>query len=225
MQITFIILILLFVQSSASAEIKGSLERHLKSDPRQKYYLYLPKNFDPARNYPLFIGIHWYKGTAQEQIDNWHNFTNRDQYILLCPQFKDGYQELRHKEDKILIHIMDETAKEFHYDSSKVYLVGCSGGGQFAHRFIFKHPTLIKAAGIIAAGSYSTPPADLGLAKVKFFVGIGQQDSQRLAIAQKFSQELSAIGCDTQFKVFPNIGHSCGIDSQMAVAEYLKGLK
>jgi predicted peptidase len=219
-----LVFILLLTSRPASAEVEGTLARNLKSDPKQKYYLYLPKNFDPAHQYPLFIAIPWYKGTAQEQIENWHNFTNRDQYILLSPQFKDGYQELRHKEDRTLVRIMDEVAEEFNFDLNSVYLEGCSGGGQFAHRFVFKYPELIKAASIIAAGSYSSPPNNPAATRVKFFVGVGEKDSERLTITQQFYQELLDKGYDVQFKIFPGIGHSCGIDTQAAVMDYLKNL-
>lgn len=206
------------------AQTNGMLTQQLKSNPHQKYYLYLPKDYDASRKYPLFIGIHWAQGTAQQQINHWHNYTNRDQYILLCPQFKEGYQQLQHKEDHMLIQIMDEVAAEFPYDAQKVYLAGCSGGGQFAHRFVLKHPQLIYASAILAAGSYSTFRPNPSLAKVKFFVGVGENDSQRVDITRQFAQSLLDNGNDVQFKIFPGLGHSCGIDTQIAVADYLQGL-
>ncbi len=71
MRLIFVIFLcyLVLVCQPASAETKGMLERHLKSNRQQKYYIFLPKNYDPTLKYPLFIGIQWADGTAKQQIN------------------------------------------------------------------------------------------------------------------------------------------------------------
>jgi len=212
------------VPAADSRQAPKILERSLGNDPQQKYYVYLPVNYDSnKKTYPLLIAVHGDPGSAQGMIESWYDFTNRDQYILLCPQFQNGYQRLQHQEDQALISIMNEVSDEFSYDSGKVYLMGFSGGAQFAHRFVFRHPDCIKAVAIISAGSYSAPPSDLS--GVKFFVGVGEYDTKRLDITKQFYQGLLDQGYDAQLKIYPRRGHSCEKDVISSVAEYFKSLQ
>ena len=160
-KICILIFITLFYQSYALAQPPRLHKRALKRNPSFEYLAYTPQNYDPTRKYPLFVAIHWNTGTARQQYEQWSNITNREYFIMLCPQFQYGYQWLQGREDRILIQMMDQLMKEFKFDKKKVYLVGFSGGAQFVHRFAFKHPTRIKVAGVLAGGNYSRPPGSL----------------------------------------------------------------
>ncbi len=214
---------LLLLPAFAWGQPAEVLSRTLAHQPHQRYYLYLPEDFDSTKLYPLFVAVHWYTGSGQQQIEMWHNFTSRDQYILLAPEFHDGYQWLKNEDDRILIQIFNQVAREFPFDWQKVYLVGCSGGAQFVHRFAFRHPEFVRAAAVIAAGGYSIPPMGLTPAP-KFFVAVGEKDERRL-ITEQFAQQLQQQGYDVEFKIYPGIGHACNIDVQESVTEYLQALE
>ena len=199
-------------------------ERQLAADPRQKYLVIVPDDYDSQRTYPLFIAVHWYQGTAEEQVNIWQRFANRDKYILLCPQFYDGYQGLSGQEDKKLIQMLIEVSARFPYDKDKVYLVGCSGGAQFVHRFAFRHPDLVTAVSMMAAGGLSQPPDTDQARRVKFLVAVGEKD-ERASANQEFYQDLVALGYDAKWKLFKGVGHSCGIDFWQVTREFLSGLK
>ena len=63
-----------------------------------------------------------------------------------------GKAEIRH--DLVLLAMLDEIALRWPViDTSKFYLVGFSGGGQFAHRFMYLHPERLLGACVGAPGS------------------------------------------------------------------------
>jgi pimeloyl-ACP methyl ester carboxylesterase len=68
---------------------------------------------------------------------------------------KAGNSDVRY--DLLLLSLLDEVAIRWPaIDTSKVFLAGFSGGGQFAHRFMYLHPERLLAASLGAPGS-ATP--------------------------------------------------------------------
>ncbi len=199
------------------------LERSLKDKPSQRYLVQLPSGYKQDIKYPLFITIHWYTGTAQQQINEWKFYANKDEYILLCPQFSDGYQWFEGREDETLIEIINEAKEDFYIDPGRVFLVGNSGGGQFVHRFAFKHPEHIKAACVLSAGDYEAPP-DLSDAKsVKYYVAVGEDD-ERLGITRRFYLQLRDKGYSVVYKSFPMVGHVLHSSMKREVMDFLREL-
>lgn len=200
-------------KKSSSEDIKykdllgKTILRKLKSQPDQTYYLYLPQNYSRGQKWPLFIGIHGYKSNGAQTMPLWRTFADSEGFILVCPSFKDGYQRLEYASDYRMIDIIKELSGEFRIDDKKVFMAGFSGGAQFAHRFVLRHPEYVQAASIMAAGSYDYPTSSIQAKDIKFLVTVGENDSERFEITKKFAEQLKDNGYNVRFKSFPGVGH------------------
>ncbi|MCX5698904.1 MAG: dienelactone hydrolase family protein [Candidatus Omnitrophica bacterium] len=212
----FICMLLITQEIFAQSE---TLNRVLRNDSSQKYLIQLPRQYTAERAFPILVAIHWYSGTAEQQINEWRFLAQKDSYILICPQFYEGYQRLAGSEDQKLIAIIDEVSSEFSVDRENIYLVGFSGGAQFALRFVYKHPFL-KAVCILSPGEFDSPPKNEQLKSVKYFLGVGEKDS-RLSIVKKLYNVLDKRGFDVSFESYPLVGHNIHSNMKSAVMKFL----
>ncbi|KAH9995004.1 alpha/beta-hydrolase [Xylariaceae sp. FL0662B] len=145
----------------------------LASDPRVSYALYVPPEHysENARitsivaKLPLLVSVH---GTRRN-ISNIYDLVPFAQSIpcaVLVPLFSagldgpndiDSYKVLRSKtlrSDLALLAMLDEVAYRWPgIETKKVFLMAFSGGGQFAHRFLYLYPERLAAVSIGAPGS------------------------------------------------------------------------
>jgi predicted peptidase len=136
-----------------------------QADQRVSYCLFVPahQDGDPER-FPLLVVQH---GTARSAVayrDAWRPFCREHRCAVLTPLFPAGlidpedlhgfkflsYRDMRF--DELVLSIVDEAAQRFPVEGSKFYLHGFSGGGQFAHRFLYLHPDRLAAISIGAPG-------------------------------------------------------------------------
>ena len=216
-----IFLIILFPQI-CFAQSAGVMQKVLKADRTQGYALLLPRKYTAENKYPLFIAIHWHQGTAIQQIDEWRFLAQKNEYILVCPQFNEGYQSLQGRQEQNLKEIIAEVENEFSVDENRIFLVGFSGGAQFALRFAYRNHFL-KAACILSAGTIDSPPSEPSAKSVKYFVGVGEKD-ERYGLAKKLYNLLKKRGYEVTFKSFPLVGHAIHSSIKSAVIDFLNSI-
>ncbi|KAI2614945.1 alpha/beta-hydrolase [Hypoxylon sp. NC1633] len=157
----------------SSALLVGHVpHRALASDPRVSYAVYIPPNHYshgvgvdtvPAK-LPLLVSLH---GTRRHVFDIYDlvPFAESTPCAFLTPLFPagldgpndiDSYKLLRSKtlrSDLALLSILDEVATRWPgIDTEKIFLMGFSGGGQFAHRFLYLYPERLAAVSVGAPG-------------------------------------------------------------------------
>lgn len=223
MKKSILLLILFFPTFLCFAQNVEMKERNLQSDSKQMYILQLPIHYNPENKYPLFIAIHWLNGTARQQINEWRFLANKNKYILLCPQFNEGYQQLRRNEAAKLVEIISEVGKEFPINREKIFLVGFSGGAQFTHRFVYRYP-FVKAVCILATREYDPPPSSLAVKKVKYFIGVGEDDDRYKKMVE-FYNLLKRKDYDVTFESFPLVGHNLHSGIKDRVMKFLNSIE
>ncbi|KAK9326706.1 Alpha/Beta hydrolase protein [Lipomyces starkeyi] len=137
-------------------------------DQRASYTMYVPKKhykLIPLQNLPLIVAIHGNGRNAERCRDSMTDLADRLGAAVLAPLFPAGiddpndmqnykmllYQGIRY--DLILLSIIDEVAARWPgIATEKFFLTGYSGGGQFALRFFYLHPTRLEAVSIGAPG-------------------------------------------------------------------------
>ena len=84
--------------------------------------------------------------------------------VVLAPRFApsgianpdpDGFKFLRSSHaayDRVLLDMVDAVGEQFGCARERFFLFGFSGGAQFAHRFLYVHPTRLHAVSIAAPG-------------------------------------------------------------------------
>lgn len=147
----------------------------LQSDPRISYSLYIPP--EPYRSLaahaddgntkqlPLLVNIHGTRRNLSAIYGDLKTFADSTPCAVLQPLFPaglegpndlDSYKKLRSKtmcSDLALLSILDEVAMRWpHIDANKIFLMGFSGGGQFAQRFLYVYPDRLFAVSIGAPG-------------------------------------------------------------------------
>lgn len=138
-------------------------------DNRFCYFLYIPRNYytlpkDAILN--LIVLIHGSGRNPYTLRREFAEFAEKHGCALLAPLFPVGlidpqdttnYKLLKYKDiryDEVLLAMIEEAhARYARIDTSQFYLYGYSGGGQFAHRFAYRHPRRIRALACGAPGT------------------------------------------------------------------------
>lgn len=139
--------------------------------PRYSYFPYVPLGFmlDPAPEATLIVAVHGSSRSAQAQRNGFVEFAERHGMFVMAPLFPidldadvpdEEYKYLagsRDRFDLILLDMIDEYAAAFGVSFPRILLCGFSGGGQFAHRFLYIHPERLTAVSIGAPGFVTLP--------------------------------------------------------------------
>lgn len=134
-------------------------------DQRFSYSLYIPRRQtgDPER-YRLVVMQHGTARTATQYRDAMIEFAEEQRVVILAPLFPAGiidpddlhnfkflsYRGIRF--DLVLLAMVKEVNRRVPVDAERFLLFGFSGGGQFAHRFLYAHPHRLLGTSIGAPG-------------------------------------------------------------------------
>ena len=142
-----------------------------RANPRFPFSLYVPKAISANEPPPLLVLIH---GTTRKDWmrDSFRDFAERSGTVLLAPLFPvgaaaaddvHGYKWIdAHgmRFDLLLLDMIDQAAETWPLATNRFALFGYSGGGQFAHRFLYLHPHRLTALSIGAPGNVTLPDSD-----------------------------------------------------------------
>ena len=114
-----------------------------------QYLLYLPKNYDPARKWPLLMYLHGGMGRGEDvEKMRWYPVVkmcyNNDSlpFIVLSPQCPAGETWTDHE---MLITLLDEIVSKYAVDTTRIYLAGYSMGGQGVWFLAYMYPERFTA--------------------------------------------------------------------------------
>lgn len=150
--------------------------RALLSDSRISYALYIPpkcyqdpsksSKFKSGRKLPLLVHIHGTSRDISASRRELVGFADSTPCAILTPLFPaningpndlNSYMYLRSlslRSDLALLSMLDEVAYTWPgIETEKVFLMGFSGGGQFAHRFLYLYPERLLAVSIGGPGN------------------------------------------------------------------------
>jgi len=143
------------------------LQRQLKTDPDQIYYLYIPVNAGSSPK--LFVSVHGISRNAGECARYFTDLADLYGVVVVSPLFTKlrfpyyqrlGRQDQGLRADRMLDLIVEEVGWLTTADNSRMYLFGYSGGGQFVHRYAMTHPGRVAGIALGAAGWYTFPDPD-----------------------------------------------------------------
>lgn len=136
------------------------------SSVRQGYAVYLPRDYDPKRAYPLMVVLHG--GSANGNLflgvvlgNNmnwktydyhlWDEFTPRyhPDWIVVAP---DGFGQImwRFMGEQDVLDVIDDVERHYHVDKDRVVLAGLSNGGVGAYSLGMRHASRFSAVLAIA---------------------------------------------------------------------------
>lgn len=158
-----------------------------RADPRVSYCLFVPRDRAPRRGMPVAVAVHGTGRGAESYRNALAGWAGRAGCLVVAPLFPAGLEgpyeiesykliDERFRSDTILLSILDEVAERWGAVTDQVLLHGFSGGGHFAHRFLYLHPDRLLAVSIGAPGMVtrldSASPWWLGTADIEERFGV-----------------------------------------------------
>ncbi len=137
-----------------------------RMEPRLCYCLYVPREYDGqgGEAFDLVVLVHGTARSAETYRNFFEDFAERERAIILAPLFPAGmsapgelssYKLMRDGDiayDLVLLDMVAEVAERYRLRSDRFLLHGFSGGGHFAHRFLYIHPERLMGVSIGAPG-------------------------------------------------------------------------
>jgi len=159
----------LFACAEAQTHIEEPHRRSIPFDGFERaYYVRLPIDYAPEKTYWLLVTVHGGGGNGRshflakgirraadeiglDAIVISPNFSNTDAQASRFPALGEG---------DFLQAVLEHVHRQYQLQT-KILLTGYSRGGQFSHRFAFRHPELVQAVAPFAAGTWTTPDGGL----------------------------------------------------------------
>ncbi|WP_386694968.1 prolyl oligopeptidase family serine peptidase [Lonepinella sp. MS14435] len=191
-----------------------------------KYNLFVPKNYDPNKAYPLVMFIHD-AGSTNSNVKHTllqgngatsfasPSFQAKHEAFVLAPQF--DHQIVNDKSEdpadlEPTINLIKSLATQYNIDQNRLYTTGQSGGAMMSIAMNIKHPDFF-AASYIVAGQWE-PSVTAPMAKNNIFVLVSENDVKAFPTENEIMKVLTANGA--------NVQESHGWNAQDSVAELNK---
>lgn len=208
----------------------------------QYYVLNLPKNWDPDKEYPLFLELH---GAGSEnplsglatrlgpdgQELELNGYEDHRPYILrqgngywVMPSGR-GNLGYRGVGEGDVWEAYDDVHAQFRIDENHRYLFGFSMGGAGTWSLGTRTPDR-WAALLIMAGGLWRESGDIGLGRnvsyMPIFVWCGEEDPISASAVPRFKAEIEKYGNAPKVKTVPGLGHNYAKEIQEEGAEWLQ---
>lgn len=137
-----------------------------RMDPRFGYTAYVPTSYeeDASDRFPLIVSVHGTLRDVAAYRDAFVDFAEAHRCIVLAPLFPAGIEHPTDvssykmmepssvRYDRVLLAMIEETRARYRIAGDRFALFGFSGGGHFAHRYLYLHPETLWAVSIGAPG-------------------------------------------------------------------------
>jgi poly(3-hydroxybutyrate) depolymerase len=207
--------------SSPSYTLAPDPTPYVRSSPTE-YFLYLPSSYTPARDWPLFVGVHGFGHDGRQCLQMWQEYAEKESFVLVCPSLADEnggwYVDVG---ERMLREIIRQVRKEVR-TQDRFFLAGFSAGAEFVQGFAFDHPEMVTAVAILSSGNYYEP--SLEARGIPFLVVIGDQDNPiSLKNANAFVDLLREGKYAIDFHLLPGVKHEITRQAEeLTIALYRK---
>jgi pimeloyl-ACP methyl ester carboxylesterase len=135
------------------------------TEPRCSYCVYVPRGWTPETELSVVVAVHGTGRNVGALREGFISFAERHNLIVVTPLFPVGivdpddvhnYKTIdAHgiRFDLVLLEILEQVRVRWNARADTVLLCGHSGGGQFAHRFLYLHPDRLAAVAVSAPGN------------------------------------------------------------------------
>jgi predicted peptidase len=195
----------------------GFLDRvHKDADGKEaKYVLFIPKDYDGKKAYPLILFLHGAGETGtdgkkqaevglgkaiKEQADSFP-------FITVFPQSQKRNWKADSDDGKRALAILDETEKEYKVDKKRVYLTGLSMGGFGTWSMAEALPE--KWAAIVPICGGGDPKTAEKIKNIPCWIFHGDADNAvKVERSREIKKALEAAGGKPNYTEYPGVGHN-----------------
>ena len=190
------------------------------------YRLFIPRDYDPRRSYPLVVYLH---GSGGLGSDNLKQISSANAYgprffmsqavqskhpaLILAPQAPNGTAwsssgpgSTLSFPARLMVEIVQALQREYSIDASRLYITGQSLGGFGTWDIITRRPDLFAAAAPLCGGG--RPDAAKAIKHIPIWAFHGAADDN---VPVERSREMVAalrnLGSTIRYNEYPGIGH------------------
>jgi poly(3-hydroxybutyrate) depolymerase len=200
-------------------------------DTEQPYGLYLPKNYDSQKKYPLVMMLHgagsnhrlalrrvFGKSNAEGETDaeasRYFPAWNDVEYIVASPYARGtaGYQGIPEED---LYAVLDDVKRRFSIDENRVYLTGLSMGGGGTLWLGLTRPDIWAAIAPVCPAP-PTGTKDLAINALNFPVHFFHGDADPVvpvAGTRKWVSDMQDMGVEVFYKEFADVKHDSWVNA------------
>ncbi len=129
----------------------GSLHKDIQvAGYNMSYALYVPKDYDSKKAYPLIVCLHGAGFVGDSYIDRWQPRLG-DDVILVCPTIGNGAWWSPEGE-ALVMKTLDTILTQYHINTEKIFLTGMSNGGIGVYLIGMFHAQRFAAISPMASG-------------------------------------------------------------------------
>ncbi len=195
-------------------------------DSDQPYGLYIPRNYDPKKAYPLVISLHGafsnhrlnlrrvfgmgnLTGESDLEATRYFPTLRTVDFIVASPLARGtmGYQGVPEKD---VYAVLEDVKKRFHIDEDRVYLTGLSMGGGGTLWLGLTRPDIWAAIAPICPsvprGLEELAPNALNL-PVHLFHG-DADPSVPVEVSRRWHKTLLELGAQSEYSEYPKVRHN-----------------
>ncbi|MCA9230045.1 MAG: dienelactone hydrolase family protein [Planctomycetales bacterium] len=203
------VLAVLATMNARAAEQLDQFEKTVSKQVAAHYLVVTPKEYDPAKQYPLLIFLHGRgeQGDDPELLKIHGPFKMVEELgldlIIVAPQSpKDERWDI-----DVLDAFVDDVLEKYPVDRDRVYLTGLSMGGEGAWYLAIRRPDTFAAVAPICG--VSAPSKAAALRDVPIWTFHGAKDSTiRVSETTNMVAALKALGGNVRETIYEDIGHA-----------------
>lgn len=230
------VVLMTFSFNTASAETRDDFEARVykrASGDTLPYRLFIPRDYDPSKKYPLVLFFHGGGETGNDNTKQlrspgatvWAEPENQAKHpcFVIAPQFpkrESGDNAPQRPRTAVMkthiqatMKILDGIEAEFSIDTRREYVTGLSMGGESTWMALIEQPKRFAAAVTICAGDWiiGTDATERGKAFSQFPLWIfhGAKDKTvSVDVSRKVVQALKDAGGNPRYTEYPEAGHN-----------------
>jgi poly(3-hydroxybutyrate) depolymerase len=200
--------------------LRPQAEPYVRAEPIE-HYLYLPQQYTPDREWPLFMGLHGYGGSARDCLSAWQPYADQVGFVLVCPSLNDPYGGWEQDVMKKTLHEISVRVRTEARVKVRVFLAGFSAGGHLAQRYTWAYPDDVAAVAVLSAVTYDQPEAQAK--DIPFLVALGDSDHLGgVEQVEQFTQDLQRAGFNAELHILPGVGHTLSDKARELTREFFK---
>jgi serine protease Do len=135
-------------------KFETGLKERTTADGENKYWVYVPKDYDPNYTYGVVCYLHLAgrnkKADAEDLVDLWADYCSEYRLILVLPQSQNAEGWIP-SESEFVIQSVQETIKKHSIDPLRVVSHGMGVGGQMAIYLGMNHRELFRGVATVGA--------------------------------------------------------------------------
>jgi dienelactone hydrolase len=214
-------------------------------DTEQPYGLYLPKNFDESKVYPLVIMLHGAGSNHRLALRRVFGKSNAEgendvEATRYFPEWKDidfivaspyargtaGYQGVAEKD---VYDVLTDVRKRFKIDEDRIYLTGLSMGGGGTLWIGMTRPDIWAAiAPVCPAPPQGTDELYVNALNLPSHFYHGDKDQAvPVTVSREWTKKLQALGATVEYDEYPGVNHDSWVNAYKdeAVFDWLSKFK